>query len=273
VYLQHAATPPHASPDEPDDIPPLDDVQPPVTQESNQPPSSTQQEPRRKVPKSLAKYWEENVPEGLKLCRIPMNDVFNPMCMLPTEEQIGCMCARSKCMELLPQDHQRLLSYPNRGLPMCFVARAAEGLPIHIQKLLFFFSSVSNSMLDLAHFVVPTVATDLLVRLLNSSTHGVTFSNTGPSQYDKTEFRVVRGLVSTGVGLTPDPIVHSGSTQHDEFISIDEILEKRAQETPEQIKEPVQPLNMHVGFTGVVFNDEHGKETREVFAILMVWTL
>jgi hypothetical protein len=30
---------------------------------------------------------------------------------------------------------------------------------------------------------------------------------------------------------------------------------------------------MHVGFTGVVFNDEHGKETREVFAILMVWTL
>lgn len=66
-------------------------------------------------------------------------------------------------MELLPQDHPRLLSYPNRSLPFCFVARAAEGLPIHIQKLLFFFTSVANSMLDLAHFAVPTIATDVLV--------------------------------------------------------------------------------------------------------------
>lgn len=83
--------------------------------------------------------------------------------MIPTPEQIACMCARSKCMELLPQGHGNLLSCPNKAIPMCFVARAAEGLPIHVQKLLFFFTSVQNSMLDLAHFVLPTVATDVIV--------------------------------------------------------------------------------------------------------------
>lgn len=77
-------------------------------------------------------------------------------------------------------------------------------------------------------------------------------------------------MVSTGFGLTPDPPCSDESADQDEFISIDEILEKRAQETPEQIKEPVPPLSIHVGFTGAVFKDEDGKEKREVFAVLMV---
>jgi hypothetical protein len=44
------------------------------------------------------------------------------------------------------------------------VARAAEGLPIHMQKTLFFFTSVCNSIVDMGHYAAPTVATGVLVR-------------------------------------------------------------------------------------------------------------
>lgn len=85
--------------------------------------------------------------------------------MTPTEEQVESMAARSKCMELLREDHPSLLASPNKSIPLCFVARAAEGLPIHMQKALFFFTSVNNSIVDIGHYAAPTVATDVLVRL------------------------------------------------------------------------------------------------------------
>ena len=41
-------------------------------------------------------------------------------------------------------------------------------------------------------------------------------------------------------------------------------------DAPDAIAEPVQPVTIHIGFTGVVFKDMEGKEKREVFAVLMV---
>ena len=113
---------------------------------------------------SLYEFWEEHVPESLKTFNIPMSDVFRPVCMTPTEEQVTMMASRSKCMELLRADHPSLLSSPNKSIPLCFVARAAEGLPIHMQKTLFFFTSVCNSIVDMGHYAAPTVATGVLVR-------------------------------------------------------------------------------------------------------------
>jgi hypothetical protein len=170
--------------------------------------------------------------------------------MTPTKEQIGMMAARSKCMELLREDHQHLLSSPNRGMPMCFMARAAEGLPVHMQKALFFFTSVSNSIMDLAHFAAPTIATDVI--------------------HDKVEAKVIRGMVSTGRGLAPDPIPPPDPFVNGGFISVGDILKERAQNRPENVREPVPPLSMYVGFTGVTFKDREGKEKREVFCVLNV---
>ena len=160
------------------------------------------------------------------------------------------MAARSKCMELLREDHQHLLSSPNRGMPMCFMARAAEGLPVHMQKALFFFTSVSNSIMDLAHFAAPTIATDVI--------------------HDKVEAKVIRGMVSTGRGLAPDPIPPPDPFVNGGFISVGDILKERAQNRPENVREPVPPLSMYVGFTGVTFKDREGKEKREVFCVLNV---
>jgi hypothetical protein len=119
---------------------------------------------RRRVARSLAKFWDENIPESLKSFPIASSDVFVPICMTPTKEQVGRMYARSKCMELLTTDHPSLLSSPTRSQPLCFVAKAGEGLPIHIQKTLFFFASVLHGLQDMSHFAAPTIATDVVVR-------------------------------------------------------------------------------------------------------------
>ena len=206
--------------------------------------------PDIKVRRSLAAFWAKNVPDSLKSFNIPMDSIYSPICMRPTEEQVESMAARSKCMELLSHGHPSLLSQPNRALPMCFLAKAGEGLPVHMQKALFFFASVANSITDLAHFVVPTEASNVI--------------------HDKVEHKLIRTLVSTGEGLAPDPILEGEPDSQTEFISMNEVLEARAHDRPETIKQPVPPISMHVGFTGAVFRDKDGRERREVFSVLMV---
>jgi hypothetical protein len=78
--------------------------------------------------------------------------------------------------------------------------------------------------------------------------------------------------VSTGAGLEPDPSAEpEGAGEGGSgFISPNEILERRMLDAPDAIAEPVQPVTIHVGFTGAVFKDAEGKEKREVFAVLMV---
>jgi hypothetical protein len=116
-----------------------------------------------KVARSLSNFWQEHIQESLRTFDIPSEHVFNPICMAPTNEQVSRMYARSKCMELLMPHHPSLLLSPTKGQPLCFLARAGEGLPIHIQQALFFFASVSHSLLDMAHFAAPTVATNVVV--------------------------------------------------------------------------------------------------------------
>ena len=115
------------------------------------PPPRQSQHKMWNIRESLSRFWEEQVPESLRNFEIPSENIFKPICMQPTKEQLATMAARSKCMELLTPDHSSLLSSPNKALPLCFLARAAEGLPVHMQKALFFFTSVANSALDLGH--------------------------------------------------------------------------------------------------------------------------
>ncbi len=215
---------------------------------SPSPPARSQQ--GRKIRASLRTFWGENIPESLKQFEIPMESVFKPVCMSPTKEQLATMSARSKCMELLMPEHQSLLSSPNKGLPLCFLARAAEGLPVHMQKALFFFTSVANSALDLGHYAAPSGTTDVV--------------------HDKMEPKVVRRLVSTGVGLEPDGIIRDPMQTASGFISMNEILRKRQNERASETKELVPPLSVYIGFTGAVFSENDGKEKREVYAALFV---
>ena len=217
-----------------------------------QPHQSPPRRPRtgRRIRSSLQTFWSERVPESLKQFEIPMDSVFQPVCMSATKEQLETMAARSKCMELLPPEHPSLLSSPNKGQPLCFVARAAEGLPVHMQKALFFFASVANSALDLGHYAAPSETTDVV--------------------HDKTEVKAIRRLVSTGLGLEPDSMNRDPQHTASGFISMNEILRMRQNERPSETKELVPPLSIYIGFTGAVFQQRDGKGKREVFAVLMV---
>ena len=90
-------------------------------------------------------------------------------------------------------------------------------------------------------------------------------------QHDRSDPRIIRALVSTGAGMEPDPSASlDDASRTTGFISPNEILEQRMLDAPDAIAEPVQPVTIHIGFTGVVFKDREGKEKREVFAVLMV---
>lgn len=171
--------------------------------------------------------------------------------MTPTDDQITRMYARSKCMELISTRHPSRLMQPSKAQPICFVARAAEGLPIHIQKALFFFASVLHGLVDIAHFAAPTTATDVVP--------------------DRTDPKVIRSFVTTGLGMTPDADASPSASQTgDGFVDMRHILNPPGSSRPDKINEPVPPLSIHVGFTGAVFKDRDGREKREVFAVLIV---
>lgn len=167
TFPQHMATPAHVS-----QSPPGSPVRSSFENAFRNTQPSERIEPQRpgsgrRVPRSLSKFWQENIQESLRTFDIPSENVFTPICMTPTNEQVSRMYARSKCMELLQPAHPSLLLWPTKGQPLCFIARAGEGLPIHIQQALFFFASVSHSLLDMAHFTAPTTATNVVVcRLL-----------------------------------------------------------------------------------------------------------
>ena len=119
---------------------------------------------RVRVPQKLKNYWDANIPEELKQFMLSNDDVFKPVCMNPDPELMKLMCSKSKCMELLPPDDPGLLYLPTYGQTMCWVAMGGAGeLPGPIQDVLYFFGQVSNSLGNYAHYVVPSIVTDVEV--------------------------------------------------------------------------------------------------------------
>jgi hypothetical protein len=154
-------------------------------------------------------------------------------------------------MKLLSSEDPLLLSDPTQSLPMCFIQKAGAELPIHIQKSIFFWTSLANhAASDITHFTAPCDTVGLVM--------------------DRSDPKLVRSLVSTGLGLgdqrQPDG---SNSSQQDGFVNINDILADRDLEQSGGLHLPVSPVAMYVGYTGVVFT-ENGVEKREVFCGLTV---
>jgi hypothetical protein len=120
-----------------------------------------------RVPQKLRSYWDANIPEDMKQFMLSNDDVFKPICMNPDPELMKLMCSKSKCMELLPRDDPGLLYLPTYGQTMCWIAMGGSGeLPGPIQDVLYFFCQVSNSLGNYAHYVVPSIVTDVEVCFL-----------------------------------------------------------------------------------------------------------
>ena len=91
-------------------------------------------------------------------------------------------------------------------------------------------------------------------------------------QVDRCDPKVIPGLVSTGEGLDPRAPKRrrSDRAETEGFVSIAEILAKRALDGSGTVKKVVPGVTVHVGNTGVVFKERGGKEEREIFTIAMV---
>ena len=204
----------------------------------------------RFIPSRLKEYWNENVPDQLKIFPIPEDSIYQGGCLTPDPDHTRRMYARSKCMKLLHPDDPCLLSDPTQSTPLCFMQKTGAELPLHIQKCLFLFTSLLNHATpDLTHFTAPC------------TTVGVHFDQADP--------RVIRGLVSTGEGLGAHEQPIPMDDMRDDFIDINEILADRDMEQNGGVHIPVAPLTMHIGFPCATFRVD-GEEKREVFCALLV---
>jgi hypothetical protein len=78
--------------------------------------------------------------------------------------------------------------------------------------------------------------------------------------------------VSTGEGLEPRAPKRrrTNGTGSGDFVTIADILAKRALDGSGTVKRVVPGVTLHVGNTGAVFKNKDGKEDREIFTVAMV---
>lgn len=117
------------------------------------------------IPDRYVKHWDR-VADSLKNVPIPPSTYFRGECMVPSREHRGKMYATSKCFDMLFQNDVGLLTDPTMGQSFWFVDECMTDLPLHIQKVLYFFDSVKTHMArDYANYAFPCTDVTLLVSL------------------------------------------------------------------------------------------------------------
>jgi hypothetical protein len=115
------------------------------------------------IPSRYIRHWDR-VPEALKNVPIPPSTYFRGPCLVPAKEHRGKMYSTSKCFDILFQNDIGLLADPTMGVSYWFTDECMTDLPLHIQKVLYFFDSVKTHMArDYANYVFPCTDVALLV--------------------------------------------------------------------------------------------------------------
>jgi len=213
--------------------------------------ASQQSAGSRRVSSSLKAYWDENIPAQLKTFNITNDKIFQGKALTPTKEQCSKMYARSKCAKLLHKHDNSLLSSPTQTQSYCFLQESGPEIPLHIQNVLFFFNSVNlHASVDITHYAAPT--------------------DTASVVNDRSDPKIIRGLSSTGEGLTHTDVApaHSDALR-DDFINVNDILMDRSADQAAEIKMPIAPITIYFGFTGVTAM-VGGVEVRKVFCVCTI---
>jgi hypothetical protein len=116
------------------------------------------------IPLRYIKHWER-VPDTLKNVPVPPSTYFRGPCMIPAQEHSEKMYATSKCFEMLFQNDVALLADPTMGHSYWFIDECMTDLPLHIQKVLYFFDSARTYLArDYSNYTFPCSDIALLVR-------------------------------------------------------------------------------------------------------------
>ena len=119
------------------------------------------------IPLRYIKHWER-VPDTLKNIPVPPNTYFRAPCMVPAQEHSEKMYSTSKCFEMLFQNDVELLADPTMGHSYWFIDECMTDLPMHIQKVLYFFDSVRTYLArDYSNYTFPCSDIALIVSLLD----------------------------------------------------------------------------------------------------------
>jgi hypothetical protein len=88
---------------------------------------------------------------------------------------------------------------------------------------------------------------------------------------DRSDPKIIPGLVSTGEGLEPRAPKRrrTDDPSRDPFVTISDILAKRALDGSGVVRKVVPGITIHIGNTGAIFKNE-AKEAREIFTVVMV---
>jgi hypothetical protein len=115
------------------------------------------------IPSRYIRHWDR-VPDALKNIPIHPSTYFRGPCMVPAREHRGKMYSTSKCFDMQFQNDIGLLADPTMGVSYWFMDECMTDLPLHIQKVLYFFDSVKTHMArDYANYAFPCTDVALLV--------------------------------------------------------------------------------------------------------------
>jgi hypothetical protein len=193
---------------------------------------------------SLRKFWETLPPTLLELS---LGNIETPSaCLTPRDDDEKRMYSLSKCFKTIPKDSKRHLAQLTDGSSLVFMAQCHTEIPVHIQEVLWFFSNVRNSITDLSNYCLPTTTVTL---------HKSRISGRG-----------VAGLVTN---MEPEPPVRRARPRNTGFVVMADFLGERALHQGKDTKTPVQPIKIHVGFTGATFENQ-GQEVRETFCFAII---
>jgi len=195
----------------------------------------------------LYAYWD-TIPDTLRRLDVPHStDPLSSASLKPNREHLSRMAAHSKAFSLLQDGDKRRLMLPYNGIPYVFVEPASHLPGRHTIDVLHFFNQVCNSGRNWRNYCVPTthVALDL----------------------DKEDpEKIVKGFIFEGMAPEPEDDRRESNS---EFVSIRRILRKRGEHQSQNMRVPVDPVDIKVLWVGAT-GQSGGVERRMMFCCTVV---
>ena len=201
----------------------------------------------RTVPEHFHTFWA-TAPPTIKSIGVKLSPC-TAACMTPLAEHEERMYTRSKCFKMLSPNSEKLLCGPTQSGYHTFLEDCRTELGPHTQSVLFFFSNVLQNITNMANYAVPTTHVNIVT-----------------CRKDQKE---IVALTTNSVKVDRPRAQAASRARASGYISISKVLQDRALDLPPENKTPVSPIEIYLGFTGVVFKTQ-GEERRKTFAVTTI---
>lgn len=201
----------------------------------------------RNIPEQYHTLWS-TAPPSIQNIGVKLSPCI-AACMTPLPEHEEKMYTRSKCFKMLSPSSEKLLCGSTQSGYHTFLEDCRTELGPHTQKALFTFSRVLQDAGNLANYAVPTTHVNIVT-----------------CRKDQKE---IVALTTNSVKIDRPRTQQAATQRGSGYISISKMLQDRALDLPSDNKTPVSPIEIYLGFTGVVFKTQ-GEEHRKTFSVTTI---